>query len=954
MSVIDLDALARTPLAQAIGWALLQFVWQGALIGVLTALTLAALRRSAADVRYVVSAIALTLMITTPVIGAIQSYKAHQPAPLAVRATTPERAAAAGRVEPSMPAPAPRVAPAVLEAPAEAPAAAVSFDRVAPWLLLGWTFGVLLLTLRLLSGWVWVQRLRTHGANPARASLRETVDRLVRRLHIGRTVTLLESSLVDVPTVVGWLRPVVLFPASALAGLSPIQLEAILAHELAHIRRHDYLVNLLQTLVETLLFYHPAVWWVSRQIRLERENCCDDLAVSLCGDPVVYAQALADLEDLRGSNGRLVLAASGGSLLHRVRRLLGAPSHEGRGPGWLAGLVAVMVIVAMAGIAAGTIDRDAEDGDQQVAPGAESDRPGRERPPAEADASEHLREGLRQIHEGARALHEALREIHRAAHSHFRQIPPPPPLPPLPAHAVMPPLPPEPADLPEPPQLPQAPGPPQAPEPPQPPYGADYAVPPPALPAPPAMPAPPALPAPPTVPMRWAYSYAVPPAMAAPPAVPAPAAWPAPPPLPQEPPAERGERSGNFRWEMNGERLEVRYRGDVEFTDDDRDVKSLSPGGYLWIREGGSRGDTVEFRADGSGDIERRFWSGGKERPFDPEGRQWLAKNLLRFIRRSGFGAPERVARIYKSKGAQGVLGEISLVEGSWAKRIYFVELLKAPGLGAAAVPQILTQAGRDIDSDFELASLLIQSDKLVTLDAQARKAYFDAARTIESDFEMRRVFSSALDRGPIPPALLAGVLETSTAIDSDFEQASLLIQVAKLHPLDDTTRAPFFKALDTVASAFERRRVLSAVMRRPDLPAPTVAAVLTSADLIKSDFETASLLVEVAKSRAIDGALRDPFFRAVDGIDSSFERARVLQTVAKQSDVSDQTRLEIIRSVKGISSGHELAQVLVAVAAGDPLTGTARDEYIAAAEKLGDFEQGRVLSALVRNERRR
>ena len=106
------------------------------------------------------------------------------------------------------------------------------------------------------------------------------------------------------PTVIGWLKPVVLLPASALAALTPQQLEAILAHELAHIRRHDYLVNLLQTLVETLLFYHPAVWWLSRRIRIERENCCDDLAVSLCGDPVAYAAALADLEALRSSTAR--------------------------------------------------------------------------------------------------------------------------------------------------------------------------------------------------------------------------------------------------------------------------------------------------------------------------------------------------------------------------------------------------------------------------------------------------------------------------------------------------------------------------------------------------------------------------------------------------------------------------------------------------------------------------
>ena len=125
-----------------------------------------------------------------------------------------------------------------------------------------------------------------------------------------------------------------LLPASALAGLSPQQLEAILAHELAHIRRHDYLVNLLQTLVETLLFYHPAVWWLSRRIRVERENCCDDLAVSLCGDPVrVCARRWPISRSCAATPATLVLAATGGSLLQRVRRLLGAPSHAGRAPG---------------------------------------------------------------------------------------------------------------------------------------------------------------------------------------------------------------------------------------------------------------------------------------------------------------------------------------------------------------------------------------------------------------------------------------------------------------------------------------------------------------------------------------------------------------------------------------------------------------------------------------------
>ena len=148
-----------------------------------------------------------------------------------------------------------------------------------------WFTGVVALSLRLLAGWLIVRRMATHGAADAVPEWRElspgSRDGSTSRARSASCI----SALVEVPTVIGSLRPVVLLPVSALAGMSPSQLDAILAHELAHIRRHDYLVNLLQTLVETLLFYHPAVWWLSRRIRIERENCCDDLGGGVCGDP---------------------------------------------------------------------------------------------------------------------------------------------------------------------------------------------------------------------------------------------------------------------------------------------------------------------------------------------------------------------------------------------------------------------------------------------------------------------------------------------------------------------------------------------------------------------------------------------------------------------------------------------------------------------------------------------
>jgi uncharacterized protein involved in exopolysaccharide biosynthesis len=161
-------------------------------------------------------------------------------------------------------------------------------------------------------------------------------------MGVSRPVRLVRSALIEVPLVVGWLRPVILMPASSLLGLTPAQIEVILVHELAHIRRCDYLVNVLQKVVETLLFYHPAVWWISRSIREEREHCCDDLVVRICRDRMVYAQALFRLEQLRAVPAELALAATGGSLLRRVQRLLAAsPDHWPVGPKEFGGLALV-------------------------------------------------------------------------------------------------------------------------------------------------------------------------------------------------------------------------------------------------------------------------------------------------------------------------------------------------------------------------------------------------------------------------------------------------------------------------------------------------------------------------------------------------------------------------------------------------------------------------------------
>lgn len=348
----------------AVGWTLLHSLWQGIGVAVLLVAALVLLRRRSANARHGAACAAMVLMLAAPIVtltvlsDSRDSVKAGAPisAPPGTsglpvgQPTGSNPANQIGETAPPTSAHRLSVAssPATSERAASPDRPSARLEASLPWVVLAWLSGVLILSVRLIGGWVQMQRLRHLRTSQVAESWQETLNRLVRRLCVSRPVRLLESALAEVPLAIGWLRPVILLPASALTGLSPRQLEAVLAHELAHIRRNDYLVNIFQTVVETVLFYHPAVWWISHRIRAERENCCDDLAVAACGDALVFARALTELEQMRGATGRVAVGATGGTLLKRVRRLVAAPAaHSNRPPGWLAGALALLAAIGI-------------------------------------------------------------------------------------------------------------------------------------------------------------------------------------------------------------------------------------------------------------------------------------------------------------------------------------------------------------------------------------------------------------------------------------------------------------------------------------------------------------------------------------------------------------------------------------------------------------------------------
>ena len=233
----------------------------------------------------------------------------------------------------------------------------LELDRWLPYVVWTWIAGVVLLMARFAGGSWRVHRLRVASRAEAVSPWQAAGERLAGRLRLDVAFRVVESGLVDTPSVIGFLRPVILLPVAVLSNLSPGQVEALLAHELAHIRRRDYAVNLVQTAAETLLFFHPAVWWVSSRIREEREHCCDDVAVEVCGEPTAYAAALAELASWRSREIALSVGAAGGPLLARVRRLVGAPEEDE--PRSASGLAVLAIgLMLTAGVAVQSTSQD--------------------------------------------------------------------------------------------------------------------------------------------------------------------------------------------------------------------------------------------------------------------------------------------------------------------------------------------------------------------------------------------------------------------------------------------------------------------------------------------------------------------------------------------------------------------------------------------------------------------
>jgi beta-lactamase regulating signal transducer with metallopeptidase domain len=311
-------------LIEAMGWTLFHSVWQGAIVAMALLAVLYLFQKFSARVRYLLAYSSLLVFLTWTITGFAASYNyavqkndlkeaiLNQPGQI-VSMLTGKLNADEAKQTTSMSGTNYRW----LEFRA-------AMQRNFHIVFSLWLVGVFYFLFRMTGGMLYLVRLRNYQTFLPPSEWVERVEGLKNKLGLKQKVAVMQSALSKIPLVIGHLKPVILMPVSLFTGLSRQELEAVIAHELAHIRRHDYLLNIGQSLVETLFFYNPAVWLISKTIRDEREHSCDELAISITGDKINYMKALASATELAINRHQQYAVAFGtrnGSLLNRVKRI---------------------------------------------------------------------------------------------------------------------------------------------------------------------------------------------------------------------------------------------------------------------------------------------------------------------------------------------------------------------------------------------------------------------------------------------------------------------------------------------------------------------------------------------------------------------------------------------------------------------------------------------------------
>ena len=405
-------------------------------------------------------------------------------------------------------------------------------------------------------------------------------------------------------------------------------------------------------------------------------------------------------------------------------------------------------------------------------------------------------------------------------------------------------------------------------------------------------------------------------------------------------------------WRDGSSRLDVALHGNVTFTDDLSDVRTLSDGGTLTIRDWSSLiPRTIEIRSSG-GTLTHKYYVAGVERPWNDEARQKLAEEITALVRHSGLGAESRVRSIFEKKGLSGVLDEIDLLGGDYARRRYFVALIDTARLDATSILPVLLRVGSTMNSDYDRGQILLAVASKVKLDQRAAQAYVQVLSHTNSDYERRRALTALLAVRPSVPGVPDLALRSVADMHSDYDRSEVLRTALTSGAVDQADA--LFAAVGKMSSSYEKRRVLMELVARGSLSTEMKKGLLTTAAGIQSDYDRAQVLSAYVKAFGIEPSVREEFFTAAKRLTSDYERRRVLTEVAAKGVASRDVQQSAFDVVSAMHSDYDRAEVLLAFLRANAVDASNRQAFVSAAERIqSTHEQNRVLAALVKSERR-
>lgn len=374
-----------------------------------------------------------------------------------------------------------------------------------------------------------------------------------------------------------------------------------------------------------------------------------------------------------------------------------------------------------------------------------------------------------------------------------------------------------------------------------------------------------------------------------------------------------GRQTFTYHQSKAGTSTTLSYDGKITFTEDERDIKSITPGGYFRFSKttfGNKREIFIQSGSDGT--LHRKYFVGKSEEPYEPEGRRWLQQMLPEIIATTGLGAEDRISRIYAKAGLNGVLAEISKLENDYAQASYYNHLLALPSLKDHELKGILAHLNHQLDSDHEKSKLLRQTAPRYLQNPKNAHQYLAIVAGLSSDFEKAKVLTYICQVPALSRTSCEMMIPAVAHINSDYEQAKVLRTVLARQELSPKAHQQVIALARTIDSDYEKNRVLLVLMANPRYVSSNFGELLASISTLQSDHEKSRALSYLVEKRRLSPRQYLQLFPVVSALDSSYDKSRTLQKIRATMPADNaEVRAAYLKAAKTIHSDYEYRRAI-------------------------------------------